>query len=300
MPGEPKPLLGVALVLASALCYAILPALVKLAYEHGADATGVLALRFGIAAPILLAYMWLRRRRTQLRTATRALALPALIYFAQTFAFFESLARMDAVTAVVILFSYPLLVAAGATIFLGETLTPGIAALIAVGFVGVVLTVGLGGRVTATGLALGTGSALAFATFFLMAKRLMSTSDIDGVTLTALSYVISGVGFPVVTLASGAAIPSDGTGWVAVVVIALVGTVAAAVLLFSGLRHLSAGTASMLSAAEPPVAVAFAAVLLAEPIAATQILGMVIVVLSLGTLSYVATRSVAAELPAGP
>lgn len=295
-----KPLLGVGLVLASAVCYATLPALVKYAYEHGADAAGVLALRFGIAAPILIGWVLVWRSGAEVRRALRVLALPAVIYFVQTYAFFETIARMSAVTAVLILFAYPLLVAVGGAFFLGEELTRQTLGLIALGLVGVVLSVGIGGDATAAGVVLGITSSVSFAAFFLMAKRVMSTSDVDGVTLTALSYTVSGLGFPVVLLFTGASVPSDGSGWLAVGIIALVGTVASAVLLYSGLRHLSAATAGMLSAAEPPVAVALAAVLLAEPVAPTQIAGMAIVVVALGALSYLATRSVAPELPVVP
>jgi drug/metabolite transporter (DMT)-like permease len=290
----------VGLVLASAACYATLPAVVKIAYDHGADAAGVLALRFGIAAPILLAWVLLRRAGAEIRTAMPRLAVPALIYFVQTFAFFECLERMSAVTGVLILFSYPLLVAAGGAIVLGEKLTPQTLCLIGLGLVGVVLSVGLGGHGSAVGVALGIGSSVSFAVFFLMAKRLMTASDVDGVTLTALAYAVSGIAFPALMLVTDASAPSDRTGWLAIAVISLVGTVVAAVLLFSGLRHLSAATAGMLSSAEPPIAVALAALLLSEAVTAMQMVGMAIVVLALGRLSYVATRSVAAELPAGP
>lgn len=295
-----KALLGVVMVLASAVCYATLPALVKLAYQHGADSVGVLAMRFGISAPILLAYVLLRRPRAGVRAAIPALVFPALIYFFQTLTFFESLAHMSAVIAVLILFSYPLMVSAGGALFLGERLTPLTIVLIGAGAAGVALSVGFGGHASVAGVALGFTSALLFAVFFLIAKQRLSTTTLDGVTLTAITYILGGLGFPALMLVTGANGPSDTLGWLLVSAIAVIGTVAGAVLLFSGLRYLSAGTASMLSAAEPPVAIALAALLLAEPVAASQIAGMAIVAVALGTLGYLAARGAPAELPPGP
>jgi drug/metabolite transporter (DMT)-like permease len=290
------------MVLASAAGYATLPALVKLAYEHGADAAGVLALRFGISAPIVVAWAALRRSGRSMRGAMSGLAFPAVLYFLQTLAFFESLARMSAVVAVLALFSYPLMVAAGDVVFFGETMSRGRAALIVAGSAGVALSVGFSGKTDFWGLVLALVSAVLFAAFFLMAKQRLSDSDLDGLTLTAVTYLVCGLGFPLVAAVGGAAAPSDGAGWIAVAVIVVLGTVFAAVLLYSGLRHLPAGIASMLSAAEPPLAVALAAVVLGEHVGATQVLGMALVVASLGALSYSVTRPATAgpggELPA--
>jgi DME family drug/metabolite transporter len=166
--------------------------------------------------------------------------------------------------------------------------------------VGVALSVGFSGHADALGLTLGLVSALLFAVYFLIAKRTLSTTDLDGVTLTAVTYIAAAVGFPVLMLATGASLPSDTDGWLSVVTIALVGTVVGAVLLFSGLRYLDAGTASMLSAAEPPVAVGLAALLLSEPVASTQIIGMAVVVFTLGMLGYLAARTPAPEVPLVP
>lgn len=290
MPERRRPLLGVAMVLASAAGYATLPALVKVSYEHGADSLGILAVRFGFSAPILLAWVWLRRTGTSMRAAIPALAFPAVLYFLQTLTFFESLARMSAVLSVLVLFSYPLMVAAGGALFLGESLTGRATALVVIGSVGVALSVGFGGDPDALGIVLAFASAVLFASFFLLAKRLLSRSDLDGVTLTATTYIVCGAGFPLLMAVHGGSVPHDGEGWLAVSVIAVFGTVFAAVLLYEGLRHLSAGVASMLSAAEPPIAVALAALLLAEPVAATQIVGMAVVVVTLALLSYSATR----------
>jgi drug/metabolite transporter (DMT)-like permease len=132
-------------------------------------------------------------------------------------------------------------------------------------------------------------SAALFTTFFLSAKRLLANSMLDGLTFTTLTFAVTGVGFPALLVVSGGSPPADRVGWIAVLIIAVVGTAIAAVLLYSGLPHLDAGTAAMLSAAEPPLAIVLAAVLLNEHIRTIQAVGVLVVVVALAGLSYRAT-----------
>ena len=295
-----RPLSGGAMVLASAVSYATLPILAKVAFRHGADSVAILAFRFAFSAPVLIMYVALRRGVAAMRRLLPAVLLPSVLYFVQTLTFFESLARMGAGLSVIVLFSYPLLVTIGGALFLGEALPRSSAAIIVAGTCGVGLSVGFSGQASAAGLAFGAVSALLFAAFFLLAKRLLSAQGADGVTFTAVVQATGGVGFPVVALVTHATGPDSASGWVAIAAIAAIGTVLATALLFSGLRHLDAGVASMISAAEPPFAVLLAAIFLSESVAATQVLGMAVVVASIAALSYVVARKTgAAEIPSG-
>jgi drug/metabolite transporter (DMT)-like permease len=219
-----------------------------------------------------------------------AAALPVAVYQVHTFCFFASLERMDAVVAILIVFSYPLMVAVAGALFLHEPLTLVSGALVAVGTVGVYLSVGVTGGASATGVLLAFAAAVLFAWYFMGAKRVLAGGALDGLTFSAFTCCVSAVVFPVVAVAGGASLPDDGVGWSAVLGVAVLGTVAGAALLFTGLGHLDAATAAMLSAAEPPFAVLLAALLLDEPVAAIQISGMAIVAISLTGLSYRATR----------
>jgi drug/metabolite transporter (DMT)-like permease len=285
-----KRLHGVMLVLGSAVGYAIVPPLAKIAYEHGADSRGVLAMRFVIAAPLLTALVAGRRRGTVSLSALPAVAGAAILWLFSNWAFFESLARMSAVIVVLVFFSYPILVGIGGMLFLGEPLTGPSAALILLGSVGVYLSVGVAGKASGSGLGLAVFSALVFALFFLRAKHLLSTGRVDGIGFTAGITGVASIGFPVLLLAGGGSVPSDGAGWGAVLGLALAGTVLATVLLYSGLPYLDASTAAMLSTAEPPLAVLFTAVLIAEPVAPIQIVGMAVVLVAVLGLSRSATR----------
>jgi drug/metabolite transporter (DMT)-like permease len=184
---------------------------------------------------------------------------------------------MSGAIAVVIVFSFPILVAIGGVILLGELLTASRSALILLGTFGVYLSAGVSGRATGPGVALAATSSVLFALFFLLAKRVISAGRLDGLTLTGWTALLLSAGYQILFVVGGGSLPADTTGYAAVLGIALFGTVLAAALLYSGLHHLDAGTAAMLSAVELPLAVLLTAVLVAEPITLVQVAGMGVV-----------------------
>jgi drug/metabolite transporter (DMT)-like permease len=272
-----RPLIGIALVVASSACYAALPILVKIGYRHGADALGALAIRYASSTPLLLPFLLDRARRSRLAAAGPQLVLAAILFYAQNYAFFEALKLMGAGLAVLVLFLYPALVALGAALFLDERLTGRTLALALAGTIGVALTVGASGHASAAGVAWGVGAAASFAAFMLFTKRMLS-GGLDGLTLTTAIYVGGTVVYVPIALAAGAAVPGDVGGWCAIVAGALAGTVGGSLLLFLGMRHLAVGAAAITGVAEPPIAVVLAAVVLGEPIAALQVVGMLVII----------------------
>jgi drug/metabolite transporter (DMT)-like permease len=287
-----RPLVGAVLVLCSAVGYATLPTLLKVAYDHGADPLGVLVPRFAIAAPPLVLYLAARGRAGAMRAAAPAAALPATIFLLQSLTFFEAVDRVSASLAVLLLFTYPLIVAAGAWAVLGERMTRGGVAIAVAGSVGIALSVGVSGDANVAGVAFGLASGALFAVFLVVSKRALS-SRVDAVTLTALVYAAMALGYLVMGLAAGMRIPGDAVGWLAVVGVAALGTTAPTVLLLSGLHHLTAGAAAMLSVVEPVVAVVLAAALLGEVLEPLQVAGIAIVVTALAALGLDLTRRAA-------
>nr|WP_246344844.1 DMT family transporter [Conexibacter arvalis] len=284
------------MLVAGAAAYASQPTLGKIAYDHGADTVGLLTVRFGAAALLLLAALapsLLRRERLLPRGGAGLVALATVVYVGQSYTFFESLARMDAAPTILVLYLYPLFVAAGSALVLRRPLTRRQALLLPVTLLGVALSVGVTGRVTADGVAFGLASALFYAVFFLLSKAVLDRGG-EPLRMTTAVYAGTAVAYLAMALGGGAAIPHGAAGWSAVGVTVVVGTIASAVLVLLGLRRLPAPTASMLMLTEPVAAIALAAVALGEPIGALQALGAAIVVGSLLLL----TRSGPARPPA--
>jgi drug/metabolite transporter (DMT)-like permease len=158
--------------------------------------------------------------------------------------------------------------------------------LIVLGSFGVYLSVGVTGTASASGIALAATAAFVFACFFLRAKQLLTARRLDGIALTAWTTIFAGIGFPILMLVAGGSFPSDAAGYAAVAAIALLGTAVAGTFLYTGLDHLDAGTAAMLTAVEPPLTVVFTMLLLSEHVTAAQIAGLAVVLVSTTGLGY--------------
>jgi drug/metabolite transporter (DMT)-like permease len=93
--------------------------------------------------------------------------------------------------------------------------------------------------------------------------------------MTAEHLVASVVLLPAALLLPGPSAPRE---WGALVVLALVHTVGTGMLFLSGLRHVRADHAAVLTYAEPVSAVMFAALLLGQPVTLAIVAGGIAVV----------------------
>src|SRR6266508_4300258 len=127
MPSQPRSRSGLLLCLTSAAGFGSLAVFGKQAYADGLDVAGVLVLRFGIAAPLLVGLALVARRRLRLPwpVAVRLLAMGAVGYAIQATLFFSALTRISAGLTGLLLYVYPALVTAGAVALGRHRLVPG-------------------------------------------------------------------------------------------------------------------------------------------------------------------------------
>src|SRR5436309_2893169 len=124
------------------------------------------------------------------------------------------------------------------------------------------------------GVAAIVASAICFGAMAIMA-RFAYASGVDTITLLALRFGIAAAGavFLVATLVRGPTWPRTPAGWLAVLGIAIVSTVAAIVLFFAGLERVGPTRAAVLSTVEPVCTVLLAAALLGESVAPSELVG---------------------------
>lgn len=268
---------GALLVLASAVAFGVMPIFGKLAFEAGVGVATLLVVRFAIAAPVLWGAVALRRvfpRGAGRGVLGRALALGAVGYAMQAGLYFLALERMDASVLSLVLYSYPALVT-GAAILLGREAANRrrlVALVTASGGLVLVLAGAGAGSLDLAGMALGAGAALTYTTYILVSDGV--TSKLEALPLAALVSTGAAVSLGVVAAATGSLdLGFDPAGWVWLGCAALVSTVAAVVLFFSGMSRVGASTAAILSTLEPPVTVALVFVTFGEALGAVQILG---------------------------
>jgi drug/metabolite transporter (DMT)-like permease len=244
----------------------------RFAYASGVDTTTLLALRFGIAAGILVA-VTLARGETWPRGKTLAMlvVLGAVGYGGQAFTFFTALTLAPAGLVALLLYLYPALVAILSAAVLHERLSAAKLGALAVALVGTVLTVGPASSASPVGVALGIAAAAIYAVYIVAGGRL--TARVPPQTMASVVIASAGAVFVVAALAQGPTWPRTPAGWLAVLGIAIISTVAAIVLFLAGLERVGPTRASVLSTVEPVCTILLAAALLGETVAPLQLVG---------------------------
>lgn len=197
-------------------------------------------------------------------------------------AIFAAFGSSAVAVVVIILYSYPALVAMGANRLWGEPIdrARGLALLLAsAGLVLVVLAPILGGsgiQVEPLGLLLAAAAAVLQATYTLLAAR--GFPAIPSLLGSTLILVIVVVGNVVVTLLLGAGAqliaPIEDPGlWGWVLLAGVLGAAVPGVALMMGIRTVGPSRAAILMMLEPVVAVLLAGVFLAEQPSALQLVG---------------------------
>jgi drug/metabolite transporter (DMT)-like permease len=271
---------GIAFVVASALAFGAMAILARFAFASGVDTTTLLALRFSLAAVVMLTV--LRVRGLPLprgSTLGILIALGAAGYGGQAICYFTALKLAPAGLAALLLYLHPALVAVLAAAFLRERLTGAKLVALAVALAGTVLTVGpaiSGDNSTpAPNLLAGLGFAVASAGFY--AVYIIVASWVgrraDAMPMSTVVIASAAAVFLIATLIRGPQWPGTAAGWLAVAGIALLSTVLAITLFFAGLERIGPVRASTLSTVEPLCTVVLAAWVLDESMAPVQIAG---------------------------
>ncbi len=272
---------GTACVVASAVAFGAMAILARIAFASGVDTPTLLALRFGIAAIAMLALASLRKVPLPSGSTLGALVLLGAIgYGGQAFSFFTALTLAPAGLVALLLYLHPALVALLAAALLHERLTPVKLVALAIALAGMVLTIAPALTTpesvpAGTGVVAGIGFAIAAAVFYslyIIAGAWLGRR-VDAFPVSTVVIASAAVLFIAAALVRGPQWPQTPEGWVAVVAIALLSTVAAVTLYFAGLKLIGPTRASTLSTLEPLVTVTLAALVLGERIAPVQMAG---------------------------
>lgn len=267
----PPSLIGLSQVLLSAIAFGAMAILARVAYADGTSPATLLLLRFAIAGLVLLP--WVRLRRLPWPSGRPLLALVlmgALGYAGMSACYFNALNYAAAGTVALLLYLFPVIVLL-LSVFLGERLTVLRLAALLLALAGLAVTIGLEFSAQPLGLLLGLGAALIYSLYILAGSRFTAGSDPLAaacvVTLSAAASYAVQVGW------QGWAPPQSAHGWLAIVMMALICTVAAVALFLNGLEKIGATRASLVSTAEPVVTILLAWALLGEPVGLPQVMG---------------------------
>jgi drug/metabolite transporter (DMT)-like permease len=285
------PAAGVIFCLASAVAFGAMGIFGKLAYEEGATVGVVLAARFTFAAVLFwLAVATIDRARS-LRALTRrdvalGIALGAVGYAGQAGAYFLGLTRIDVSLLSLLVYTYPVFVTVAAIVIGRESASrrTAVALLLASGGLALVLGGAAAGKLDTIGTLLGLGAALVYSTYILVSDGV--AGRVGPITLSTLVCTGCAVTLTSASIASGDFTPGDvsAEGWLWLVSVAVVSTVAAIGFFFAGLRRVGPSAASILSTVEPVTTVALAFAIFGESMTAVQLMGGALVIAAVVTV----------------
>jgi len=293
---------AVAALIAAGLLWGTTVPLSKLALEWLSPGW-LTAVRFGLAAAVLLTVARRRPgRRTARRSALRAAFTPAVL-IAGAFGYGGSvmvqnagITRTSVTHAALLIGAVPVLVAIIAAIWYRAVARPvawfGFA--VSLGGVGLVTVGGGGGGATMAGDGLVLASLLLSATVTVAQGRLLTGRD--PVAVTAVQFLGAALGsLPVAALTEGAPVAAGGSGPVlAVLALALAGTLAPFTLFAFGQSRVSAEVAGAFLNLEPLVGALAGAVAFGDPVGLAQVAGGVAILagIALSSLPLLTGRRV--------
>jgi drug/metabolite transporter (DMT)-like permease len=272
-----RPIAGAAMVAGGAVLFAGKGVLVKHAYAHGVDTCIVMSLRMLLALPIFAWLAWAGGAPAPRGALVGAAALGVLGYGLASWLDFVGLHFIGVGLERMVLYLYPTLVVLTA-VARGRKRIGGTAWLALAGtYAGVVLTwYGQtdGGSRIALGVALVAASATAYATFVVASDdglRVLGASRFMSVAMCGATLAVAAHQAARDPLAL-AAVPH--VVWLDGAILALLGTVAPALLLAEGQRRVGAERASIIGSVGPCATAVFAWAVLDERPGALALVGM--------------------------
>ncbi|HEX6817154.1 MAG TPA: DMT family transporter [Ktedonobacterales bacterium] len=277
-------LLGVALVLLSAVAFGSTSIFADLAFRDGADEFTVLLIRFGIAAAVLLAVMAVRRMPLPpWRIVVGLILLGVLGRAGQGITYFSALELAPAGLVALLLYLYPALVTLLAVVFLKERLTRGKILALLVALAGTALAAGPVAGGEPLGVLLSLATAAIYAVYIVASSRVTwQASAFVSSALIVAGTVLPYAGIEAVRGTIGRTpyvptLPRTALGWGAILAMALFSTVVGTVTFFAGLQRVGPTNTSILSTFEPIWTVLLAALVLGERLSAVQLAGGVLI-----------------------
>ena len=273
--------INAAYVIGVAVVFSLVSIFARLAFDAGSNPLTVVTLRSVFTAAALWALHRARRIPWVLPPARRnaSLALGALLAFA-TFAVNKSIEAIPVAIAMLIFYTYPLLVGAASWLTGAERFSLRAAAALLLAFAGLALTLQVeGGPLAAAGLAYSIAAALSWGALMYLSGRVFGEDESRPHTLhMALSSAAIFVAACAFT--GDVALPATAKGWIGFAgvpityCIAIVGTMAAA-------SAIGAMRTSFYMNFDAVSTIVLAALILDQHLSAIQLFGAALVVLAL-------------------
>lgn len=273
-------------MLASASAYSLFTIFGKNVLEE-LGTLDVLFWRFAIAVPVAWLFIMIRHWRGgphPLSVAWKPRFWAGVIFGAVAWLAFAGLDNLPAALYIVIIYTYPAMVAVGSRL-LGKPMPSQVWLAVGITLLGIAFTVpevvsGAGGA-TLLGLVFTLGNALLYAGYVLFSERLVTGSG-GGDGLVASAWSLSGsLAFAlVVTVVSWPVeVPNTFKGISSMIGLGVISTVVASMAFFLGVARLGPAPAALIASTEPVLTLIWIVLILGESLVPIQLLGASLVII---------------------
>ncbi|MGI9117775.1 MAG: EamA family transporter, partial [Gaiellales bacterium] len=274
----------------SAVLYGTQGVFAAIAYDHGASVGVLLAVR-AVLFLVLALFLLNPVRRATLGGHRRSVVIACGTSIAGPALYFAAVQRMDPATVTLILFIYPALTVLGAGALGRVHLTWVSLGVTAITLLGVALAIGSPvGSIDVLGVVLTLTFACVVAGYFLVAESGLEGVDPLawlGITVLAAAVVL----IPGGLLLGGHHLP-DATGWLALLGVALVSSIAACLFQTMGLMRLGSAATTLVASLEIATVVALSYLALGERPGVVSIIGAVLVIVGAALAPIAVKRKV--------
>jgi drug/metabolite transporter (DMT)-like permease len=285
-------------MVASAASFGVMPIFARFAYASGIEPFTLLFLRFTAATPIMIVLCALSRARMPRgKPLVVLILLGAVLYVAQSLCYFMALTVAPASLVALLLYLYPGLVAIGASLLRRERFTRIKGIALGLALVGAALMIGFVRGGSIAGILLGIGASVIYSVYILVGDTVMK--EVDPLPATTVVIASTAAVYALIALVRGPVWPSTGAGWLSVGALSIVSTVIAIGAFFAGLERVGPTNASTISALEPALAVALAAVFLGESITVVKATGAVLILVAVVLIARAGSRDPCRERGGG-
>ncbi|AOT68678.1 DMT family transporter [Geosporobacter ferrireducens] len=272
---------GTILVLLSALGFALMPTFALFAYQTGISVTTLLFIRFALASALFFLYIFFKKIPLLLsgKDYFSLFLLGGICYNTMSNLYFSSVKYIPAALAVLILYTYPMMVSILSFLIDRETPSKKVIFSLGISFVGLILVLGTSiGTVSRFGVLLALSAALIYSIYIVVGNRIIR--KIPSLIATAFITLFSSIGIFLLGIFSGdLSFHFEASAWIWILGLSLFSTILAIFTFFKGMELLGPTHASILSMAEPLFAILISIALFRDPITIFQVIGGVVVLL---------------------
>ena len=264
-------ILGVLLIIVSAVSFGTLAIFGRYAFADGLDIFTLLFLRFTLAAIVIAGLLIFRREKMPHgKELYLLIGMGAVGYVGQSFSYLTAIKFASVGLVALLLYLYPVFVAILSTLFLKEKFTRLKFVALALATLGATMTANpQGGKWT--GILLALSAAAIYSVYIIVGSGVMK--KVSAVSSSTVIFASAGIVYGVLTVVNHPHWPSSSSGWLAIAAITLIATIIPVVTFLAGLKLIGPTDASMLSTLEPVVTVLLAAWLFGERLSPIILIG---------------------------